>query len=80
MKAVITAVGRVRREVFKRFKILLLFAFPFADQITGAIASNLPIVSPFIPENIYKWVGPLVVLAAVLRDVYKSRQEKKRGR
>lgn len=71
---------RARRAVMKRAKLLLLFLFPFADQIVAAIASNLPMLAPFIPDNIYKWVGPLVVLAAVLIDLHKNREEKRRGR
>jgi hypothetical protein len=60
---------------YSRGKILLLAAFPFADQLMIALASNLPALAPYLPGNVYKWVGFTVVAFGVLRDLYRKYQE-----
>jgi hypothetical protein len=41
---------------------LLLALFPFADQIVAAANDNLPALAPYLPANVYKWVGLALVL------------------
>lgn len=45
----------------------LLAAFPFADQIMLTLNDALPELAPYLPANVYKWVGLAVVLANIVR-------------
>lgn len=56
-----------------RFNMLLLGLFPFADQIVAFVMANLPAFADYIPANVYKWVGFIVVLYATIRDEIKKR-------
>lgn len=59
------------------FNAVLLAAFPFTDQIIGAIADNLPALAPYLPANVYKWVGLAVV---VYNIVHASRAASKKAK
>jgi hypothetical protein len=48
------------------FNAMLLAAFPFTDQIIQAIIDNLPALAPYLPANVYKWVGLAVVIYNVV--------------
>lgn len=52
--------------------VALLAALPYADDIMMALAEHLPALQPYLPENIYKVMGALVVAANILRSVYTS--------
>lgn len=53
---------------------LLLAAFPFTDQIMQAAVDYLPGLAPYLPANVYKWVGLAVVVANIVRAVLRIRQ------
>lgn len=71
-----TLILDVRRAVAARINLILLGAFPFADQIITVIAANLPAASAYLPANVYKWVGLAVVFANVVRDLLKPKAVK----
>lgn len=56
-----------------RFNLILLGLFPFADQIVAFVMSTLPQLAPFIPRNVYQWVGFSLVFYAAIRDEIKKR-------
>jgi hypothetical protein len=51
-----------RRSVAVWLYAALLAAFPFADQIIQGVNDNLPALAQYLPPNVYKVVGLLVVL------------------
>lgn len=59
--------------VRSRFNLLLLSLFPFADQIATFALAHLAEFSEFIPVNVYKWVGFVLVLYGAIRDEIKKR-------
>lgn len=52
---------------------MLLAAFPFASDIMQAINDYLPSLAPYLPANVYKWVGFAVVVANIIRAVQRAR-------
>lgn len=51
---------------------LLLAAFPFTDQIMQGMNDNLPGLSAYLPPNVYKWVGLIVVMANIARAAHSA--------
>lgn len=54
------------RKLRTRVKIALLIALPFAAEIKSTVAANLPALQPYLPENIYKFMGGAVVVASIV--------------
>jgi hypothetical protein len=54
------------------FNAMLLAAFPFADQIVGAVADNLPALATYLPPNVYKAVGVAVVVFNLVRSAQRA--------
>jgi hypothetical protein len=40
---------------------LLLLAFPYADQLVQLLEANLPVLAPYLPPNVFKLVGFIIV-------------------
>lgn len=76
MKKLLDLLHRTRRAIAARINMLLLAAFPFADQIITVIGSNLPAAADYLPANVYKWMGLIVVFANVVRDLLKPKAPK----
>lgn len=55
----------------------LLAAFPFTDQIMQAISDYLPSLAPYLPANVYKWVGLAVVVANIARSIQRTQRAAK---
>lgn len=51
----------------------LLAAFPFASDIMQGVNDYLPNLAPYLPANVYKWVGFAVVVMNIARAVRKAR-------
>lgn len=54
------------------FNALLLAAFPFTDQIVQAVNDNLPSFAPYLPPNVYKVVGGVVVAFNMVRSMQRA--------
>ncbi|QJE03035.1 hypothetical protein HH212_26115 [Massilia forsythiae] len=52
---------------------MLLVAFPYTDQILQGVSDYLPSLAPYLPANVYKWVGLVVVVANVVRAARRAR-------
>jgi hypothetical protein len=61
------------------FNAMMLAAFPFTDQIMQGVSDYLPSLAPYLPANIYKWVGFAVVVANIVRAVRRSPPAQKAG-
>lgn len=48
---------------------VLLAALPFTDQIIQGVNDNLPALAPYLPPNIYKYVGMAVVTFNMVRSM-----------
>lgn len=53
----------------------LLAALPYADSIMSAVSTHLPALAEYLPENIYKAMGAIVVGANILRSAYASHKQ-----
>jgi hypothetical protein len=60
------------------FNAVLFVAFPFADQIMQGVNDYLPNLAPYLPANVYKWVGLAVVVANIVRAAQRVRQAQAR--
>lgn len=56
------------------FNAILLAAFPFTDQIIQGVNDYLPSFAPYLPANVYKVVGFLVVVFNMVRAMQKARK------
>lgn len=54
------------------FNAVLLAAFPFTDQIIQAVSDNLPALAQYLPPNVYKVVGFLVVVFNMYRAMKRA--------
>jgi hypothetical protein len=54
------------------FNAVLLAAFPFTDQIMQGVSDYLPSLAPYLPPNIYKIVGLLVVVFNMTRAMQRA--------
>jgi hypothetical protein len=45
---------------------VLLIALPWASDIKALVATNLPALQPYLPENVYKFMGAAVVIAGMV--------------
>lgn len=61
------------------FNAVLLGIFPFTDQIMQAVNDYLPSLAPYLPENVYKWVGFAVVVANIVRAAHRARKAQTRS-
>lgn len=51
-----------RRSFTVWLNALLLAAYPFADAIIAAIRSNLPELAQYLPANVFRAVGLILVI------------------
>lgn len=56
------------------FNALLLAAFPFTDQIMQGVSDYLPSLAPYLPPNVYKFVGLAVVVFNMVRAMQRAHQ------
>lgn len=49
-----------------RICAVLLGALPWAADIKAAVSANLPALQPYLPENIYKFMGAAVVITGMV--------------
>jgi hypothetical protein len=50
----------------------LLAMLPYADSIMLAVNEHLPSLAQYLPENIYKAMGAVVVVCNIVRSAYHS--------
>jgi cbb3-type cytochrome oxidase subunit 1 len=50
----------------------LLLALPYAPEIKKVVADNLPSLQPYLPENIYKFMGGAVVVAGMVLSIINT--------
>jgi hypothetical protein len=58
---------------------LFLAAFPFANEIVSGVQDNLPQMSQYIPENIFKTLGVIVVMFNIYLRVRTKRSLEEKG-
>lgn len=58
---------------------LFLAAFPFANEIVSGVQDNLPQMSQYIPENIFKSLGVIVVVFNIYLRVRTKRSLEEKG-
>ena len=58
---------------------LFLAAFPFANEIVSGVQDNLPQMSQYIPENIFKTLGVIVVVFNIYLRVRTKRSLEEKG-
>lgn len=58
----------------------LLIALPWADEIKKTVADNLPALQPYLPENVYKFMGGAVVVAGMVLSIVASHRAIKASR
>jgi hypothetical protein len=56
------------------FNAALLAAVPFADQIVQGVNDYLPSFAPYLPPNVYKVVGCVVVAFNMVRSMQRAHQ------
>jgi hypothetical protein len=66
LKSLKAAVGIELKKWRTYTATALLAALPFAAEIKAAIADNLPALQPYLPENVYKFMGGAVVVAGII--------------
>ena len=68
------------RSAWKSFTVwmnaALLIAYPFADQIIAGIRTNLPDLAPYLPANVFRAVGLVLVIYNI---VHAARMAAKLG-
>ena len=52
---------------------VLLAAYPFADELIGGVRENLPVLSEYLPTNMFKAIG----LSVVVFNIYQRMRTKK---
>jgi hypothetical protein len=65
----------IRAEVRKLTtwgKVALLAALPFASDIKDTLTQQLPALQPYVPENIYKFMGGAVVVLGIILSLVAS--------
>lgn len=50
------------------FYASLLAILPYADSIVAAIATNMPALAEYLPANVYKALGVLIVVVNIVRS------------
>ena len=58
---------------------LFLAAFPFANDIVTGVQDNLPQMGQYVPENIFKTVGMIVVAFNIFLRVRTKRSLEEKG-
>lgn len=72
---IVTTVRAELRKFSNLVWLALLGTLPYADDIMLALSEHLPALSPYLPENVYKFMGASVVAANILRSVYLSHKK-----
>jgi hypothetical protein len=52
--------------------MLLLAALPWAAEIKQLLADNLTALQPYLPENVYKFMGGAVVVTGMILSLVAS--------
>jgi hypothetical protein len=68
------AVKAELRKALTWIKVGLLAALPFASDIKAVVAQNLPALQPYLPENIYKFMGAAVVITSMVLSLASTRR------
>jgi hypothetical protein len=63
------AVKAEAKKALTWVKVTLLAALPFAAEIKGAVAAQLPALREYLPDNIYKAMGAAVVITSIVLSV-----------
>lgn len=61
------------RSMTMWFNGLLLAAWPFAEQIVGGMREYMPELQPYLPADVFKWVGLAVVVLNIALRVRTTR-------
>lgn len=59
---ILDQIRAARRSFTAWLNGILLAAWPFADDIIGAVRENLPELSQYLPANVFKAVGLALVI------------------
>jgi hypothetical protein len=62
------------------FNAALLAAFPFAGEIMQGVNDYLPSLAPYLPPNVYKVVGFLVVVFNMVQAMQRAHKAAQAGR
>lgn len=57
------------------FYATLLALLPYADSIVLAINAHLPTLAQYLPENIYKAVGFVLVMINIVRSALREHKD-----
>lgn len=60
------------RKFFTWFYATLLAILTYADSIVLAVNTHLPTLAQYLPENIYKTVGFVLVLINIVRSALRE--------
>lgn len=58
---------------------LLLALFPFADEIVQGVRENLPLLAQYLPADVFKTVGLIVVVFNILQRTWTSKSLAEKG-
>lgn len=67
--------GAVRRSAVVWYNAALLAVFPFTDQILQGLNDALPSLAPYMPANVYKTVGFVVVAINMIRAIRRAHRK-----
>lgn len=69
---IITAARAEARKVATWVRVGLLAALPFAGEIHDTLKSGMPDLQPYLPDNIYKFMGGAVVATGLVLSFIAS--------
>lgn len=67
-----TALATEVRKLRTAAGVALIAALPWADEIKSFAANNMPALQPYLPENVYKFMGATVVITPMVLGLVKS--------
>lgn len=73
----------LRAEVRRKLtwaKAVLLLALPYADDITHYVKDHLQELQPYVPDNVYKAMGFVVVTASLVISFFVTHRTLKGDR
>lgn len=65
------------RKVATWVRLGLLASLPFASEIKQTLSDNLPALQPYLPENVYKYVGGTVIVIGMVLSLANAHRATK---
>jgi hypothetical protein len=69
---IVAAARAEARKAMTWARVGLLAALPFASDIHAALKNGLPDLQPYLPDNIYKFMGGAVVAGGIVLSFIAS--------